>query len=192
MTIPAGQTTKLVNDIWGRSFIWHSAFKINFSNGVTLQDPGVYVRNDSNLQVTVSSSVTKTDDSDGRPYKYFVSYTSTQSNGQTASVSNARTIRFIDAVAPTIDLSPTTNGSTHFILAEGGVDYGDTDSSIYTWINSSKTGPVNLSTQVLDAAEGSIPNKLVRTIFNDFVNDANFTNATPLGLVYNTNSITEN
>lgn len=187
----SGQTTKIVKDNWNRSFIWHSAFKINFSNGVTLQDPGVYVRNDSNLQVTVSSSVTKTDDSDGRPYKYFVSYTSTQSNGQTASVSNARTIRFIDAVAPTIDLSPTTNGSTHFILAEGGVDYGDTDSSIYTWINSSKTGPVNLSTQVLDAAEGSIPNKLVRTIFNDFVNDANFTNATPLGLVYNTNSITE-
>ena len=187
----SGQTTKIVKDNWNRSYIWHSAFKINFSNGVTLQDPGVYVRNDSNLQVTVSSSVTKTDDSDGRPYKYFVSYTTSQSNGQTASVSNARTIRFIDAVAPTIDLSPTTNGSTHFILAEGGVDYGDTDSSIYTWINSSKTGPVNLSTQVLDAAEGSIPNKLVRTIFDEFVNDANFTNATPLGLVYNTNSVTE-
>ncbi|MBT3666716.1 MAG: hypothetical protein HN548_04490, partial [Opitutae bacterium] len=186
-----GQTTKVVTDIWGRSFIWHSAFKINFSNGVTLQDPGVYVRNDSNLQVTVSSSINKTKDTDNNPFKYFVNYTAAQSNGQTASVSNARTIRFIDAVAPTIDLSPTTNGSTHFILAEGGVDYGDTDSSFYTWINSSKTGPFNLSTQVLDAAEGSIPNKLVRTIFDDFVNDANFSNATPLGLVYNTNSITE-
>ena len=58
LTVTAsGQTTKLVNDAWGRSFIWHSAFKINFSNGVTLQDPGVYVRNDSNLVVTVSSSV---------------------------------------------------------------------------------------------------------------------------------------
>ena len=53
----SGQTTKLVNDAWGRSFIWHSAFKINFSNGVTLQDPGVYIRNDSNLGVTVTSTV---------------------------------------------------------------------------------------------------------------------------------------
>ena len=35
----SGQTTKIVTDIWGRSFIWHSAFKINFSNGVILQDP---------------------------------------------------------------------------------------------------------------------------------------------------------
>lgn len=193
---PNGQTTKLVNDAWGRSFIWHSAFKINFSNGVTLQDPGVYIRNDSNLLVTVNSSVVKQNDNPQppltpQPYKYFVSYTAEQANGQSATVTNARTIRFIDAVAPTIDLSPSTNGLSHFVLAEGGVAYGDTDSSVYTWVNSTKTGPVNLSTQVLDAAEGSIPDKLVRTIFDEFVNDTNFTNANPLGLVYNTNSITE-
>ena len=77
----SGQTTKLVNDVWGRSFIWYSAFKINFGNGVTLQDPGVYIRNDSNLGITVTSSVNKTTDTDGRPYKYFISYTATQANG---------------------------------------------------------------------------------------------------------------
>ena len=69
----SGQTTKLVNDVWGRSFIWYSAFKINFGNGVTLQDPGIYIRNDSNLGITVTSSVNKTTDTDGRPYKYFIS-----------------------------------------------------------------------------------------------------------------------
>ena len=191
----SGQTTKLVTDIWGRSFIWHSAFKINFSNGVILQDPGVYVRSDSNLVVNVSSSVVKQNDNPQppltpQPYKYFVSYTANQSNGQTASVQNARTIRFIDAVAPTIDLSPVTNGITDFILAEGGLNYGDSDSSVFTWVNSTKNGPVNLSTLVLDAAEGSIPEKLVRTIYADFVVDGNYTNSTPLGLVYNTHSIT--
>ena len=79
----SGQTTKLVTDIWGRSFIWHSAFKINFSNGVILQDPGVYVRSDSNLVVNVSSSVVKQNDNPQppltpQPYKYFVSYTANQ------------------------------------------------------------------------------------------------------------------
>ena len=191
---PNGQTTKLVNDSWGRSFIWHSAFKINFSNGVTLQDPGVYVRNDSNLVVTVSSSVVRQNDKPQppitpQPYKYFVSYTATQSNGQTATVQDARTIRFIDAVAPTIVLSPNPNpdGTNTFILAEGGVEYGDTSSSAYLWTNSiSSKSAITLETKVLDAAEGSIPDKLVRTIFGEFVNDTNFSNATPLGLVYNT------
>ena len=172
----SGQTTKLVNDVWGRSFIWYSAFKINFGNGVTLQDPGVYIRNDSNLGITVTSSVNKTTDTDGRPYKYFISYTATQANGQTASVSNARTIRFIDAVAPTIELSPLTDGTDIFILAEGGVDYGDTSSTAYLWTNStsSKSGSFTLETQVLDAAEGSIPHKLVRHIYSSYVNAGTF------------------
>ena len=187
----SGQTTKIVKDNWGRSFIWHSGFKINFSNGVSLQDPGVYVRNDSNLEVTVTSSIEKTYDSDGRPFKYFVTYSTSQSNGQGSVISNARTIRFIDAVAPTIDLSPSTNGTTDFILAEGEVDYGDNDSSVYTWVNSTKNGPSpEAFTRVIDAAEGSIPEKLARTIFADFVVDGNYTNSTPIGLVYNTDTIT--
>ena len=196
-----GQTTKPVNDVWGRSFIWYSAFKIKFSNGVTLQDPGVYVRNDSNLGVTVNSSVLKQNDNPQppltpQPYKYFVSYSASQSNGQVATISNARTIRFIDAVAPTIDLSPgTTNGLTNFILAEGGVNYGDNDSSVYTWeppLNPEKNGPVTLTTDVIDAAEGSIPEKLVRTIFAGLVVDANHSTVSPLTTVYNYNSVTEN
>jgi len=194
---PNGQTTKLVNDSWGRSFIWHSAFKINFSNGVILQDPGVYVRSDSNLVVNVSSSVLKQNDNPQppltpQPYKYFVSYTATQSNGQTATVQDARTIRFIDAVGPTIDLSPVTNGITDFILAEGGLNYGDSDSSVFTWVNSTKNGPVNLSTRVLDAAEGSIPEKLVRKIFAGLIVDANHSSVSPQGIVYSYNSVTEN
>ena len=125
----------------------------------------------------ISSSVNKTTDTDGRPYKYFISYTATQANGQTATVSNARTIRFIDAVAPTIELSPPTDGTDIFILAEGGVDYGDTSSSAYLWKNStsSKSGSFTLETKVLDAAEGSIPHKLVRTIYSNYVNAGTFT-----------------
>ena len=196
----SGQTTKIVKDSWNRSFIWHSAFKINFSNGVTLQDPGVYVRNDSNLQVTVSSSVTKTNDSDGRPYKYFVSYTSSQSNGQTASVSNARTIRFIDAVAPTIVISPSPppspppnqDGINTFILAEGGLDYGDTNTASYLWTNStSSKSAITLETKVLDAAEGSIPHKLVRTIYRGYVNAATFAGSVYEGNVTSSNPTTE-
>ena len=56
----SGKTTTSFTDSWGRSFIWHSAFQIRFDNGVTLQDPGVYIRNDSNLPITVTSSVDTT------------------------------------------------------------------------------------------------------------------------------------
>ena len=197
---PSGQTTQLVTDIWGRSFIWHSAFKINFSNGVTLQDPGVYVRNDSNLVVTVSSSVVKKDDNPQppltpQPYKYLVSYTATQSNGQTASVYDARTIRFIDAVAPTIVLSPDPNpdGTNTFILAEGGLDYGDTNATAYIWTHSTsiKTGPHSFETKVLDAADGSIPKKLVRTVYSGFVNAGTFAGSVDEGNVKSADPITE-
>ncbi len=187
-----GQTTKIVNDSWGRSFIWYSAFKIKFVNGVTLQDPGVYVRNDSNLVTTVTSSLIKTKDLANNPFKYFVSYSAEQSNGQKSTVSNARTIRFLDAVAPSIDLTPFTDGSYNFVLAEGGVSYGDSDSSVFTWIGSTKNGPVTLTTNVIDAAEGSIPEKLVRTIFAGLVVDANHSTVSPLSTVYNYNSVTEN
>ena len=188
----SGQTTKLVNDAWGRSFIWHSAFKINFKNGVTLQDPGVYIRNDSNLGVTVTSTVNKTTDTDGRPYKYFVSYSASQSNGQSATVTNARTIRFIDAVEPTIELSPLTDGTEFFILAEGGVEYGDTSSSAYLWTNStSSKSAITLETKVLDAAEGSIPKKLVRTIYSGYVNAGTFTGSADEGNVTSADPTTE-
>ena len=188
----SGQTTKLVNDAWGRSFIWHSAFKINFKNGVTLQDPGVYIRNDSNLGVTVTSTVNKTTDTDGRPYKYFVSYSASQSNGQSATVTNARTIRFIDAVEPTIELSPLTDGTEFFILAEGGVEYGDTSSSAYLWTNStSSKSAITLETKVLDAAEGSIPKKLVRTIYSGYVNAGTFAGSADEGNVTSADPTTE-
>ena len=187
----SGQTTKVVKDSWGRSFIWHSAFKIKFSNGVTLQDPGVYVRNDSNLETTVNSSVNKTTDSDGFPFKYFITYSSSQANGLSSQISNARTIRFIDAVAPTIDLAPTTDGLTRFILLEGGVVYGDTETDVHPVVSNTKQSLTTLSTQVIDAAEGYIPQKLVRTIYSGIVTASNLNSSTPLGKVYTTNPVTE-
>ena len=186
-----GQTTKVVKDSWGRSFIWHSAFKIKFSNGVTLQDPGIYVRNDSNLDTTVNSAVNKTTDSAGLPYKYFVTYSSSQTNGLSSQISNARTIRFIDAVAPTIDLLPTTDGLTRFILLEGGVVYGDTEADVFPLVSNTKQSLTTLATQVIDAAEGYIPQKLVRTIYSGIVTASNVNSSTPLGKVYTTNPITE-
>ncbi|MDB0031523.1 hypothetical protein N9E34_08650 [Opitutales bacterium] len=157
-------------------------------------DPGVYIRNDSNLGITVTSSVNKTTDTDGRPYKYFVSYTSTQSNGQTATISDARTIRFIDAVAPTIVLSPSPNpdGINTFILAEGGLVYGDTNATAYLWTNSTLSkSAITLETKVLDAAEGSIPKKLVRTIYSGYVNAGTFAASADEGNVTSADPTTE-
>ena len=81
-----------------------------------------------------------------------------------------------------------TDGTDIFILAEGGVDYGDISSSSYLWTNStsSKSGSFTLETKVLDAAEGSIPHKLVRTIYSSYVNagmlafEGNVTSANPI------------
>jgi hypothetical protein len=186
-----GQTSKIFQDVWGRSFIWHSAFKIKFSNGVTLQDPGIYVRNDSNLEITVNSAVNKTTDLGELPFKYFITYTASQSNGLSSSISNARIIRFIDAVAPAIDLSPNTDGTSNFILLEGGTDYGDSESDVYTIFSGIKQSNTSLSTSVIDAAEGYLPQKLVRSIYLGIVtaSDANLSN--PLGKVYTTNPITD-
>ena len=108
-------------------YVWHSAFKVKLKSGadeVTVQDPGVFVLNDSTMPVTVQSSINKTFDGSGNPHKFYVSYTATQSSGETPVIANARVIRFLDEEAPTLDLSPITNGTNTFILAEG-VHYTD-------------------------------------------------------------------
>jgi hypothetical protein len=169
-----GQTTLDVKDTWGRSYVWHSAFKVTVQ-GVVVQDSGVLARNDSTLPITVQSSVTKELDANGNPYKFYVSYSASQSSGETSEILNARVIRFLDEEAPVLELSPPTDGTDTFVLAEGGLDYTDVSSDIYSWQYNSKGAIEPLITTAYDAIdEGAVTNKIDRTIFQGFVDSSNW------------------
>ena len=174
----SGQTTVQAKDAWGRVYVWHSAFKVKLKSGtdeVTVQDPGVFVLNDSTMPVTVQSSINKTFDGSGNPYKYYVSYTATQSSGETSVIANARVIRFLDEEAPTLDLSPITNGTTTFVLAEGGEPYTDIASNVFTWQDNTNTKGTSeaLITSAYDAIdEGAVTERINRTIFSGFVDSS--------------------
>jgi hypothetical protein len=170
-----GQTTVQAQDAWGRVYVWHSAFKVQLTGGVTVQDPGVFVLNDSTMPVTVQSSISKTFDGGGNPFKFYVSYTATQSSGETSSIPNARVIRFLDEEAPTLEIEPATNGTTTFVLAEGGDPYTDFASNVYPWQNNSKGASEALITRAYDVIdEGAVSNKINRTIFSEFVDASNW------------------
>ena len=189
--VSTGKTTTSFIDSWGRSFIWHSAFKITFDNGVILQDPGFYVRNDSSLSLTVTSSVDKSSvDGDGNRDVYKITYKATQTGGLQSQLYEARSVYFLDTVAPSISLSPVTNGSTSFVLVEGGTTYADSG-SVHLWNNNAKeTSSQTLSISVIDASEGNIPNSLVRTIYPGIVDDSNVDTATPVSApIYTTNPV---
>lgn len=173
-----GQTTVQALDTWGRVYVWHSAFTVQLQGGVTVQDPGVFVLNDSTMPVTVQSSISKTFDGGSNPYKYYVRYTATQSSGETSVIPSARVIRFLDEEAPTIDLSPVTNGTTTFVLAEGGEDYTDIAPDVYRWQDNTNTKGASkeqLITSAYDVIdEGAVTNKINRTIFSGFVDSSNW------------------
>ena len=133
-----GQTTVQVKDAWGRTHAWHSAFKVKLKSGadeVMIQDPGVFVLNDSTMPFTVQSSITKTFDASGNPHVILpASYTATQSSGETLSLHpTAKVIRFLDEEAPVLELSPLSDGINTFILAEGGVHYTDVSAEVHPW-----------------------------------------------------------
>jgi len=170
-----GQTTVQAQDTWGRVYVWHSAFKVQLQGGVTVQEPGVFVLNDSTMPVTVQSSVSKTFDGSGNPYKFYVSYTATQSSGETSVIPNARVIRFLDEEAPSLELSPTTDGVNTFVLAEGGEPYTDIAGNVYPWQYSTKGASEALITRAYDAIdEGAVTERINRTIFSGFKDSSNW------------------
>ena len=180
-----GQTTVQVKDAWGRTYVWHSAFKVKLKSGadeVTIQDPGVFVLNDSTMPFTVQSSITKTFDASGNPHKFYVSYTATQSSGETSAISNAKVIRFLDEEAPVLELSPPSDGINTFILAEGGVHYTDVSAEVHPWQYNVKGASEALVTRAFDAIEeASVTDKIDRKVFTGFVDlAASATGGTPI------------
>ena len=93
------------------------------------------MRNDSNLVVTVSSSVVKQNDNPQppltpQPYKYFVSYSASQSNGQSATVLMQEPFASSMRLPQLLTSLRYTNGLTNFYSwLKVELDYGDTDSS---------------------------------------------------------------
>jgi hypothetical protein len=169
----SGKYTEVILDKYGRSLIWHSAFTITLSsngNNIVLRDPGVYVRNDTSTSIEIESVITKTLDlNNNNPLKYFVSYNAEQSTGEYTSTptDQRRMLRFLDEEAPSIDLSPETDGINKFVMIEAGTDYGDTEDSAYRWVSGQKSNDTpDLNISVWDAFEGSISQRIVRTIYS--------------------------
>ena len=128
-------------------------------------------------------------DSDGNRDEYKVTYTASHDGASPTTLTNARSVYFLDTVAPLISLSPTTNGTNSFILIEGGTTYGDSG-SVHLWANDDKEATAQtLSVSVLDASEGSLPNSLIRTVYSGIVDDSNVALSSPIGSpIYKTNS----
>ncbi|MFL2735827.1 MAG: thrombospondin type 3 repeat-containing protein, partial [Gammaproteobacteria bacterium] len=118
--------------------------------------------------------------------------TASQTGGQQSQLYEARSVHFLDTVAPQISLSPTTDGINSFIHIEGGTSYGD-DGSVHIWNNNTNTkesSSQTLSVSVVDASEGIIPNSLVKTVYSGIVNNLNVSSSTPIGeSIYKTNPV---
>ena len=174
-------------DAFGRSFIWYSAYYIEFNDGSYLQDPGVLIVNPSDLNVTVSSEITVTE-TNASAYSQLISLKFVYSVVQEGGISNeiqseyAKTLYFLDEEKPLIILSPEdndigrTNSVDKFFLIEAGVNYlaDSRGTGFYLWEGISDTAKYAIDTNnsytlivsAEDAIDGNLDDEIERSIFD--------------------------
>ena len=155
-------------DYYSRSFVWHSAFKLQSSSdpNVYFQDLGVYVENLSDSNTSVSSEINAfydnqlsvdtddTEDNSSQLVKFEVTYNATQ-GGVTSSVT--REYFFLDEELPQIYLSPSSTSVTPFILEAGVHDvYDDTTIQSVTLDDGTVTEEIDLITQAFDIIDDNL------------------------------------
>ena len=116
-------------DEFGRTFIWYSAFNIEFNSTTPssfFRDPGVLVVNPNNETVNVSSTTIQQDSQNGSLESVTFGYSA---NGNNLKSEYNKIIYFIDEDNPWIVLEPDDNSSNFatsetsgFYLIEAGVD----------------------------------------------------------------------
>ena len=153
--------------------------KDNETNQVVFEDPGIYARNDSNVEIDFTCTltpVTKPDDVN-TVLSYKVNYYANQSdNSGSNQIIAARQIYIIDQEKPLITIGPQTDGTNSFIIIEANRQPTSTDR--YTDLhgdavkmyypnslppNDVLTGQY-LSLSAFDALDGVLTSSIVRTV----------------------------
>ena len=148
------------------------------SGQTVLEDPGIYVRNDTDVTVSFSSTQT-TVFSPSNPdqiIQYRISYSATQSTGEVSNLPNARNIFIIDTEKPTVFAEPDT--STKQVVVEANRDplssnrYTDLAGSIVKLFDPAGDGNASFITgqtlllRAVDLVDGTISDRIQRIIKN--------------------------
>ena len=138
--------TQVVNDSFGRSYIWHSPFKIKLENNngdqLSIEDPGILVYESSIELISYEPTILQNNLRD-QIQSISIGLNISQENFLSTTIPSDeyRMYKFLDDIKPVITITPETNLIDTFILAEAGEEYNDETGSYYKWINGSKTGP---------------------------------------------------
>ena len=169
-------TTYVKDPSTQRSRAHYSAFSI--TDGTRkLQDPGVYARNDTELDFEFSHTfdieyideLLPTGSIDPKVGRVIINYVIKQSSGEVVYIPNARSIYFLDIKAPNFLFEPLTpEDSNQFISIEAGIPFHDDDSQdvkLYD-IASGGFGSLQKNTiRVIDARDYVVTEDISRKIF---------------------------
>ena len=100
------------------------------TNAVLFEDPGIYARNDSNVPLSFSSTitpVTKANDPNTVLSYKINYYVSQQDNSGANQIIAARRVFIIDQEKPLITLDPPTDGTNSFVIIEANRQPTSTD-----------------------------------------------------------------
>ena len=169
-------TTYFKDPITQRSRAHYSAFSISDGNRI-LNDPGVYARNDTELDIEFSHTydieyideLLPTGSTEPKVGRVVISYVIKQSSGEVVYVPNARSIYFLDIKAPNFLFEPLTpEGSNQFIAIEAGIDFYDDDTHDVKLFDPSTEvfgAPQKNTIRVLDARDYILTENIERRIF---------------------------
>ena len=145
------------------------------TNDVLFEDPGIYARNDSNVRLSFSSTVTPITKS-GDPntiLSYKINYYVSQQNNSGANQLIAgREVFIIDQEKPLVTIGPATDGITSFIIVEANRQPTSTDRytdlhgdavKMFTPPNVVSSGHY-LSLTAIDALDGVLTDAVVRKV----------------------------
>ncbi len=159
-----------------RSRAHYSAFSISDGNRM-LNDPGVYARNDTELDIEFSHTfdieyideLLPTGSTEPKVGRVVINYVIKQSSGEIVYIPKARSIYFLDIKAPNFLFEPLTpEGSNQFIAIEGGVDFYDDDTNdikLYDISTEVFGAPQKNTVRVLDARDYILTENIERRIF---------------------------
>ena len=167
----------ITTDEKGSRGIFSSFYVVDESGQTVLEDPGIYVRNDTDVTVSFSSTQT-TVFSPSNPdqiIQYRI-YSATQSTGEVSNLPNARNIFIIDTEKPTVFAEPDT--STKQVVVEANRDplsinrYTDLAGSILKLFDPAGDGNASFITgqtlllRAVDLVDGTISDRIQRIIKN--------------------------
>ena len=159
-----------------RSRAHYSAFSISDGNRI-LADPGVYARNDTELDIEFSHTfdieyideLLPTGSTEPKVGRVMINYVIKQSSGEVVYIPNGRTIYFLDVKAPNFLFSPLTpENSNQFISIEAGIPFYDDDShdvKLYDFDSKGFGTSQKNVIRVIDARDHVVTEDISRSIF---------------------------